>query len=227
MCIGLTLGHTAIVRDKRSQAFCIIYFAIYFLHQAGYEVVAKFNELINAKRFVCRAVDKIRCRVINDASLVSFIGDLQNSKKDQTFGYAQMEQQLVGLCTAGDEWVVALPGVPAEKVAAPESAVTETVRGNELGPCARDADPQKDSFGDTAALDEAGYQSVAKLSSPTNMKRFMCRVVEKIYCKVNNAESLAAFVPYYGSVAKGETYAHLEQELLEICQAQDKWASPL
>jgi hypothetical protein len=73
-------------------------------------------------------------------------------------------------------------------------------------------------------LDNDGYKTVAALDSPLNMKRFICRVVDKINCVVNDEKSLMSFVPY--STASHEDYAGLETELGTICHGEGKWVIP-
>lgn len=76
-------------------------------------------------------------------------------------------------------------------------------------------------------MNERGYKHLAELGNPIQMKTFICRVIEKIHCKVQSGDSLDAFVPYYSSLASNETYGHLEKELTEICHAGDKWAKSI
>jgi len=76
-------------------------------------------------------------------------------------------------------------------------------------------------------LDEAGYKIAASADSPINMKRFVCRVVGKLECRVQDMASLMAFVPYYSGLISAQTYAHLESELSTLCHAGGKWVVPL
>lgn len=76
-------------------------------------------------------------------------------------------------------------------------------------------------------LDEAGYKISASANSPINMKRFVCRVVGKLECRVTDLASLMAFVPYYSGSITEQTYQHLESELTTLCHAGGKWVVPL
>jgi hypothetical protein len=89
--------------------------------------------------------------------------------------------------------------------------------------CARHGDSENDKIGMTVTLDEAGYQTAARQDSPINMKRFICRVVDSINCRVKNYADLMGFIPHYSGVAAHQTYAHLESELKILCHAGGKW----
>jgi hypothetical protein len=75
-------------------------------------------------------------------------------------------------------------------------------------------------------LDEDGYRAAASAESPINMKRFVCRVVDKINCRVIDLPSLMAFVPYYNGLVSHQTYQFLENELTTICHTGGKWVQP-
>lgn len=75
-------------------------------------------------------------------------------------------------------------------------------------------------------MDEAGYLVAASADSPVNMKRFVCRVTEKIGCKVTELPALMAFVPYYSGLASHQSYAFLEAELITLCHAGGNWVVP-
>jgi len=90
-------------------------------------------------------------------------------------------------------------------------------------PCARHPDAENDVVGNHVTLDESGYKVLASLDSPVNTKRFVCRVVEHINCKVVDFAGLMGFVPYYSGVAAHQTYDHLESELKMLCHAGGKW----
>jgi len=188
------------------------------LDEAGYKVLAEFDDtsagFINTKRFVCRVVDKLNCRVVDEASLSSFVPYWSSLKSHET--YAHLEQELADLCRQMDKWVAPLVAPAPAPIPLPQSV-----------PCARDVDLRNDVVGDSVSLDEAGFSAVAQTGTTSNMKRFVCRVVDKILCKVIDEGSLMTFVPYFSSLSNHETYAHLEQELSEICRAGDKWAVPV
>jgi len=183
------------------------------LDEAGYHGLAELDSPPNMKRFVCRVVDKIFCKVRDESSLELFVPYYSSLEKHET--YEHLEQELLEICHAGDKWVVP-SHTPTEPTATPVSPLPNA------DPCARAPD-DTDVVGNAVSLDEAGYTSLAALRSPSNTKRFICRVVQKITCKVTDEGSLDAFVPYYSSIDSHETYAHLEQQLVELCQAGDKW----
>lgn len=93
-------------------------------------------------------------------------------------------------------------------------------------PCARHPEADNDVIGTSVTLDEAGYRIAAAANSPINMKRFVCRVVSKIGCKVTDLPSLMGFVPYYSGLESHQTYKHLESELTTICHQGGKWVMP-
>jgi hypothetical protein len=194
--------------------------------------LAEFDDsagFINTKRFVCRIVDKLHCKVIDEPSFDAFVPYWSSLTSHET--YAHLEEELMNLCHAADKWVIPVEdepitapvSIPVPAVPVPLPAPAES----QDQPCARDPDIQKDARGDSATLDEAGYHGLAELSSPSNMKRFVCRVADKIFCKAVDEASLELFVPYYSSLDRHETYEHLEQELLEICHGDGKWLVPL
>lgn len=108
----------------------------------------------------------------------------------------------------------------------PAGAAPTTVPTTSEDPCTRHPDVENDNIGNTVTLDEIGYQTAATADSPINMKRFICRVVSKIGCKVNDLSSLLAFVPYYSGVAGTQTYSRMETELITKCHAGGLWVSP-
>lgn len=89
--------------------------------------------------------------------------------------------------------------------------------------CARHPEVEKDSIGNAATLDEVGYHITASAESPINMKRFVCRVVAKIGCKVTDQASLLGFVPFYSGIVAHQTYRNLEYELTTLCHAGGRW----
>jgi hypothetical protein len=94
-------------------------------------------------------------------------------------------------------------------------------------PCERHPDTENDYLGLEATLDEEGYQLCTMADSPINMKRFICRVVHKIGCRVTSYAALVGFVPYYSGAVSEQTYAHLEDELKILCHGRGKWVEPI
>jgi hypothetical protein len=82
---------------------------------------------------------------------------------------------------------------------------------------------KNDAIGVSAPLDEAGYLTTASAESPLNMKRFICRVVDKIGCRVTDVSSLMAFVPSYSGLVNRKAYVGLEAELAALCHAGGQW----
>jgi hypothetical protein len=94
-------------------------------------------------------------------------------------------------------------------------------------PCDRHPEHENDAIGNLATLDAEGYKIGVATDSAINMKRFVCRVAQKIDCRVTDYPSLMAFVPnYLGSVIH-ETYEHLEAELRALCHTGGKWVLPV
>lgn len=93
-------------------------------------------------------------------------------------------------------------------------------------PCTRHPEVENDEVGNSVTLDQAGYSVAASAESPINMKRFVCRVVDKIGCRVTDLPSLMAFVPYYNGLVSHQTYRFLENELITICHTGGKWVQP-
>jgi len=94
-------------------------------------------------------------------------------------------------------------------------------------PCARHPEAENDALGATVTLDEAGYVIAAAAESPVNMKRFVCRTISKIGCRVSELSALMAFVPYYSGLVGHQTYGRLEAELTTLCHIGGKWVVPL
>jgi len=92
--------------------------------------------------------------------------------------------------------------------------------------CDRHPDAENDVIGNSVTLDEAGYKIASAADSPLNMKRFVCRVVGSIGCRVIDLSALMAFVPYYSGHVSHQTYKHLESELTTLCHAGGKWVVP-
>jgi len=90
-------------------------------------------------------------------------------------------------------------------------------------PCTRHPEAENDLIGASVTLDDAGYKIAARADSPINMKRFICRVIDKMDCKVNDLQALMGFVPYYSGTDSTQSYARLESELATLCHAGGKW----
>jgi len=111
---------------------------------------------------------------------------------------------------------------------APSPVPAPVVAPQEEDPCERHPEAENDIVGATVTLDEAGYKVAASGDhSPVNVKRFVCRVVRKIDCRITDLPSLMAFVPYYSGLASRQTYMHLESELTTLCHAGGKWIVPI
>jgi hypothetical protein len=113
---------------------------------------------------------------------------------------------------------------PAPKAATAENSIT--AEKGTPDPCAKKYNSEDDAVGNYVSLDEAGYKTLDQLHSLPNMKRFVCRVVEKTHCKVTDNLNLMAFVQTYSSVSSHQDYAHLQDELTALCHAGDKWVVP-
>jgi len=94
-------------------------------------------------------------------------------------------------------------------------------------PCTRHPDVENDLIGQSVTLDEPGYKIAAAAESPINMKRFICRTIQLIECKVTDVSALMAFVPYYSGLVSHQSYANLESELEVLCHAGGKWVKPV
>jgi len=104
-------------------------------------------------------------------------------------------------------------------------------------PCMRRPEGEIDALGDSVNLDEAGYTTVKNAArapaqrGANNMKRFVCRVISKIKCKVTDSSSLLGFVDYYDGSPNNQQqpvrkYQRLESELATLCHAGGKWIVP-
>lgn len=93
----------------------------------------------------------------------------------------------------------------------------------EDAPCTRHPDTENDLIGNTVELSEAGYQSAVRTSSAINMKRFICRVADKLDCEIIDYASLMGFVPYYSGAVSNQTYDMLEHEIEILCHTGGKW----
>jgi hypothetical protein len=93
-------------------------------------------------------------------------------------------------------------------------------------PCARHPETENDEVGATVTLDEEGYKVAAATEAPINMKRFVCRVVDQIGCRVNDYAALKAFVPYYSGLEGEQSYKVLKFELKMLCDAGGHWVEP-
>jgi len=89
-------------------------------------------------------------------------------------------------------------------------AVQDTVRG----------------LGATAAMDEQGYQAVAKLKDDEEMKTFILRVVEDYDCHVKDDFGLMGIVPWFSGTTAVQTLGKLEKSLLFAVLANgERWIS--
>jgi len=204
------------------------------IDEEGYQIVASTNSSLSMKRFICRTVEKIKCTVVDLPSLMAFVPYEMVSQKT----FAHLESELTVLCHARDAWVVPkmksstpptttstpAPTVPPKSSTPPTttSAPAPTVPPAK-DPCAINQN-DKDLAGDNAALDEDGFKIAVAAGTSNNMKRFICRVVAKIECKVDDLAALMTFVPY--EMASRDTYAHLESELTVLCHARGSWVVP-
>lgn len=69
----------------------------------------------------------------------------------------------------------------------------------------------------------------ADTDSPINMKRFICKVVDKIDCKIVDLAGLMGFIPYYSGhhpENPKQSYAALEIELMTKCHMGGQWIEP-
>jgi len=118
--------------------------------------------------------------------------------------------------------------VCTDLVTVPPTTVTTTLATPE-DPCQRlqsdMTEIDNDKIGNSATLDEAGYKLTVERESPVNMKRYICRVVAEIGCKVASLAPLLAFVPY--EIASQTSYQHLQSELTVLCHARDAWVVPV
>jgi hypothetical protein len=90
-------------------------------------------------------------------------------------------------------------------------------------PCARHPEYENDAIGNLATLDMAGYKIAAAADSVINMKRFVCRTLEKMQCAAFDFPSLMTFVTYYRESVSIESYDHLVTELTILCENGHKW----
>lgn len=105
---------------------------------------------------------------------------------------------------------------------------TATRKTNVSDPCGKfpEAEGENDHIGESAALDEMGYKIVAAQDSVVNMKRFICRVVDKLNCKVTDYDSLMKYAPNHSGLANRANYQHLMDELSILCNSGTSWVSP-
>lgn len=94
-----------------------------------------------------------------------------------------------------------------------------------IDPCQRQPQTLNDATGNRVTLDEVGFKIVAFANSPSNMKRFICRLVAGVGCRVMDLSALMAFASYY-SRPVGETqqtFKQLETDLVTLCNAPGNW----
>jgi len=89
--------------------------------------------------------------------------------------------------------------------------------------CERQPGNVNDSIGNTATLDQDGYRSVTSAESPEHMKRFICRVVANVGCRVTDVSALVTIVSYYMGAANDIRYESLATDLSDLCRAGDKF----
>jgi hypothetical protein len=88
-------------------------------------------------------------------------------------------------------------------------------------------DTDNDLVGNSVTLDEVGYKIVATAGNSTDIKRFVCRIVSSIECKVVDRSALMEFAPHYvGPVTEEKNYKHLKTELTSLCNGGAKWVVP-
>lgn len=125
------------------------------------------------------------------------------------------------LCSAASGSVAVIPGQ-----AAVESAPSVTSIPKEaLEPCQRQQGQDDDTLGSNVSLDEVGFNTIATTGSTSDMKRFVCRVVAGMGCRVADPSGLTPFVPFYSSTVAipllrwpyRKTYATLESRLSALC----------
>lgn len=114
------------------------------------------------------------------------------------------------------------PAPPLPKPVVPVPAESQ----DSSSPCYR-KDTEDDLVGSSVTLDEVGYKIVATAGSTTDIKRFICRVVSSIACKVVDRSALMDFAPQYiGPVTETKNYKHLKTELTSLCNGGGKWVIP-
>jgi len=81
-------------------------------------------------------------------------------------------------------------------------------------------------LGATAALDEEGYDAVAKLKDDEEMKTFILRVIADYDCRVDDEDGLMGIVPWFSGTTAVQSLGKLEQSLLFAVLANGKrWIS--
>jgi hypothetical protein len=93
----------------------------------------------------------------------------------------------------------------------------------DTAPCARHPEYENDAIGNLATLDDSGYKIVVAADSNINMKRFVCRVVDKIDCTVIDYSGLMAFLPWDLGSSIHKNYSTVESELSSICNDGSSW----
>lgn len=120
--------------------------------------------------------------------------------------------------------------VPAVPVPQPETPVEPPAAQNM--PCDR-IETEDDSVGNSVALDAVGYEISATTGTSSDVKRFVCRIVSSMACKVTDLSALMDFVARYGqpemrvtAQQTTESYRALTAELLANCRTDGKWIVP-
>jgi len=87
---------------------------------------------------------------------------------------------------------------------------------------------QKVSLGQSASLDEAGYQKVAASKNNEEMAAFIARAaVEKLDFNITDMGGLAGLVPYYSGQKSTQHFERLLIELEEQANSGSFWIRPL
>jgi len=120
----------------------------------------------------------------------------------------------IRVCRTANGSVAPVPEAPVPRI--PEDAVE---------PCQRHQGEEDDTLGSSVTLGEVGFKSVAETGSASDMKRFVCRVVEGIGCRVTDPSGLMNIVPGC-SWHYRKTYEDLESTLSSICRAGGNWVVP-
>mmetsp|Transcript_110518 Transcript_110518/g.202377 ORF Transcript_110518/g.202377 Transcript_110518/m.202377 type:complete len:260 (-) Transcript_110518:103-882(-) len=87
---------------------------------------------------------------------------------------------------------------------------------------------QKVSLGQSASLDEAGYQKVAASKNNEEMAAFIARAaVEKLDFNITDMGGLAGLIPYYSGQKSTQHFERLLIELEEQANSGSFWIRPL
>lgn len=77
--------------------------------------------------------------------------------------------------------------------------------------------------GESAPLDEDGYQALAETMDPAEMEAYVRRVCAKLSLKVADSNGLRELVPRYDGERETQNYGALEAELLRLQGEKDSW----